>query len=531
MDSATPPGPSAPTASPDLIVIGAGLGGLCAAAIAARHGLAVQVLEAHSVAGGAAHGFSRRGFQFESGPSLWSGLGRWPSTNPLTQVLKAVGETLPVVSYHHWDLLLPEGRLRVGVGMEPFLGVLRELRGAAVAEEWRRFLLAIEPLCRSVRSLPLLALRPGLGNAVTLGGGIGLELLARAPQLAALGGSFGPIARRHLRDPFLLHWVEMLCFLISGLGLDQTSAAAMATLFGEWFEPEACLDYPLGGSAAVAAALVRGIERHGGSVRTNAPVERILVEGGRAVGVRLAPGAGGHILRASRGVISSTSPWDTLQLLEGVALPQRWRQRQGSTPACASFLHWHLALRDDDAALADLPVHTVWVGDWERGIGAERNMVVLSMPSRLDPSLAPAGHQVLHGYTPANEPWDLWQHLERGTPTYEALKRERCGLFHQVFDQLQGDWRQRVVLELQGTPLSHRHWLRVHQGSYGPAWPADRGPFPGGSTPIEGLVLCGAGVFPGIGVPPVAVSGAMAAHRFVPAAAQRQLLEELGLVG
>ena len=42
---------------PDLIVIGAGLGGICAAAIAARHGLVVLVVEAHSVAGGAAPGF------------------------------------------------------------------------------------------------------------------------------------------------------------------------------------------------------------------------------------------------------------------------------------------------------------------------------------------------------------------------------------------------------------------------------------------------------------------------------------------
>jgi hypothetical protein len=133
-------------------------------------------------------------------------------------------------------------------------------------------------------------------------------------------------------------------------------------------------------------------------------------------------------------------------------------------------------------------------------------MVVLSMPSRLDPGLAPDGQQVLHGYTPANEPWEIWKDLERGSPAYEALKQERCSVFHQVFEQLLPDWRERVVLELQGTPLSHRHWLRVHQGSYGPAWPADRGPFPGGSTPIEGLVLCGAGVFPGIGVPPVAIA-------------------------
>jgi signal transduction histidine kinase len=41
---------------------------------------------------------------------------------------------------------------------------------------------------------------------------------------------------------------------------------------------------------------------------------------------------------------------------------------------------------------------------------------------------------VIHGYTPANEPWELWQHLERGTEAYRALKAERCGVFAQLLD-------------------------------------------------------------------------------------------------
>jgi len=511
---------------PDLIVVGSGLGGLCAGALAARHGLEVLVLEAHDRPGGAAHGFRRGGFHFESGPSLWSGLGRWPSANPLTQVLRAVGERVPVVEYRDWGLLLPEGDLRVGVGLEPFLAVLKELRGPAVADEWARFMAALEPRCRAARALPLLALRPGPGVALSLGAGGALGLLGQAGTLASLGGSFGPIARRHLRDPFLLHWCELLCFLISGLGMEHTSAAAMATLFGEWFEPGACLDYPLGGSPAVAEALVRGLERHGGMLRLRAPVAQILVEGGRAVGVRL---EGGEELRARRGVISNASPWDTLALLPPQAGPARWRARQASTPACASFLHWHLGLRHPEPCR--LPIHHVWVGDWQRGITAERNVLVFSMPSQLDPALAPAGHQVLHAYSPANEPWELWEGLEPGSAAYEARKAERCARFGEVFARLLPDWRERVVLELQGTPLTHRRYLRVARGSYGPAWPADRGPFPGGGTPIEGLVLCGAGAFPGIGVPPVAVSGAMAAHRFVSPAQQRALLEELELAG
>jgi len=516
------------SAAPDLIVVGSGLGGLSAAAIAARHGLEVLVLEAHSQAGGAAHGFARRGFQLESGPSLWSGLGRWPSSNPLAQVLKAVGESVAVIPYHEWGLLLPEGSLRVGVGADPFLAVVQQLRGASAAEEWRRFLTILEPSCRAARSLPLLALRPGLGMAATLGGQ-GLALLAQAGTLARLNGGFGALARRHLRDPFLLHWVDLLCFLISGLPMDQTSTAAMATLFGEWFDPDAHLEYPVGGSPAVVAALVRGLERHGGRLRTGARVVQLQLQGDRAAGVIL---EGGERLAARQGVILNTAPWALAELLPAGAVPARWLQRQQATPACASFLHWHLALRGDrrEPALASLPLHHVWVGDWRRGIGAERNMAVLSMPSLLDTSLAPEGHQVLHGYTPANEPWALWQNLERGSAAYAALKAERCGLFHGIFDQVLPDWRERLVLELQGTPLTHQAYLRVHQGSYGPAWPADRSPFPAGTTPIDNLLLCGNGVFPGIGVPPVAVSGAWAAHRFVPAAAQRRLLQELGLI-
>jgi phytoene dehydrogenase-like protein len=276
----------------------------------------------------------------------------------------------------------------------------------------------------------------------------------------------------------------------------------------------------------VAAALVRGLERHGGRLQLATSVKGIVLEGGRAVGVTLSDGS---VLRCRQGVISNASPWDTLALLPERSGSQRWRRRQSSMPACGSFLHWHLALRSSPA-IEQLPIHHVWVGDWQRGIDAERNMAVLSMPSRLDPGLAPQGHQVLHGYTPANEPWELWRDLEPGSAAYQALKAERCGLFHQVIAPLIPDWRDHLVLELQGTPLTHRRYLRVHRGSYGPAWPADRGAFAGGRTPIDGLVLCGAGVFPGIGVPPVAVSGAMAAHAFVPLRQQRQLLHELDLL-
>ena len=125
-------------------------------------------------------------------------------------------------------------------------------------------------------------------------------------------------------------------------------------------------------------------------------------------------------------VVSNADVWSTLKLLpEGVAW--RWQRQRGATPACGSFLHLHLGF--DATGLDDLPIHTVWVGDWERGISAERNAVVVSIPSVLDPSMAPAGRHVLNAYTPANEPWELWQGLERESPEYQRLRTERCQVF------------------------------------------------------------------------------------------------------
>ena len=105
-----------------------------------------------------------------------------------------MGETLPVASYRDWGLLLPEGSLRVGVGQAPFLALLRELRGTAVANEWDRFLTALRPSCEAARSLPLLALRPGAGLATTLGGGNALRLLSQAGRLAGLAVYGSPYA-------------------------------------------------------------------------------------------------------------------------------------------------------------------------------------------------------------------------------------------------------------------------------------------------------------------------------------------------
>ena len=94
----------------DAVVIGSGLGGLSAAALLAQYGYSVTVCESHDRIGGCAHGFERRTaagtFHFDSGPSLFSGCSA-PSSNPLRQVLDAVGEAPEWRSYNEWAMYIP----------------------------------------------------------------------------------------------------------------------------------------------------------------------------------------------------------------------------------------------------------------------------------------------------------------------------------------------------------------------------------------------------------------------------------------
>ena len=88
-------------------------------------------------------------------------------------------------------------------------------------------------------------------------------------------------------NPWLKRFIDLECFVLSGMLADDTITAEMAFMFMERNRPGSTIDYPMGGSAAIVDALVRGIEKNGGRVLLRSHVDSILVEGGRAAGVRL----------------------------------------------------------------------------------------------------------------------------------------------------------------------------------------------------------------------------------------------------
>ncbi|MEK0178317.1 NAD(P)/FAD-dependent oxidoreductase [Microcoleus anatoxicus] len=486
----------------DVIVIGSGIGGLVAASMLARYGKRVLVCESHTLAGGAAHSFSRRGFHFDSGPSFYCGLTDPQSLNPLRQVLEILEESIATIPYDplgHYHF--PEGSLPVYANAKKYLDAVAEFtpQGAKELQQFQQNLLV---LYEALRGIPAVALRADWQLMPVLLFRYWPSMLKLLPLVGVIGGAAGVLMDRDVRDPWVRRLIDLECFLLSGLKAEGTVAPEIAFMIGE--RSRSVIEYPVGGSGAIVDALVRGLHRWGGKLRLGTPVEQILVASGRATGVRL---QNGEIIRAPI-TISNATIWDTYtKLLSPEDLPKNYRQIALSTPAVESFMHLHLGIKAE--GLAGLTGHHVVVHDSNIDITVPGNTCMISIPTVWDANLAPPGHHAIHAYT--LEPYEGWEYGE----LYQQKKQERSQSLFTALEKIIPDLRRRIVLESIGTPLTHARFLHRYQGTYGPGIPAGKGTFPGPQTPVKGLYRVGDSTMPGIGVPAVAASGILCANTLV----------------
>lgn len=497
----------------DVIAIGSGIGGLVTAALLARYGKRTLVCESHAIAGGAAHSFSRQGFHFDSGPSFYCGLADPHSLNPVRQVLDLLGESLATVPYDplgHYHF--PDYTLPIYGNSDRYRAAIAQITPTG-AEELKRFEKRLLSLYSGLKDIPILALRSDWQMLPTL-----LKywpsVLKLLPHIGDVRASVGQLMDREIKDPFVRRSIDLECFLLSGLKAHETIAPEVAFMFGE--RDRTSIDYPIGGSGAIVDALVRGLQRWGGELQLGCHIDRIVVESGAVKGVLLRTG---KVITAPV-VISNATMWDTYaHLLKPGDLPESYRRQALATPAIDSFMHLHLGIKS--AGLDGLTGHHVVVHDLKTDLTEPGNTCMISIPSVWDPNLAPPGHHVVHAYT--LEPYSSWQR----DATYKARKRSRAQSLLRALERVIPDIRDRITLELIGTPLTHAHYLRRYQGTYGPAIAAGKDTFPTIHTPISGLYRVGDSTMPGIGVPAVAASGILCANTLVDPAQTALLLKQL----
>ena len=561
----------------DVIVIGSGIGGLSAAALSAKYGMETICVEAHDTPGGVAHSFDRYSkaskdipFRFDSGPSLISGLSS-KGTNPLRQVLDAIGtaDSIEWVTYDGWIVHdYADGKsFRVTTGnTDAFAKALGQKAGEGARTDFEHFrdkILEKRGLAEASAYIPPFALRGGLGSVASLSRYM-LKLLSIGTKGAMLTGPFSEVMDKYnVKDPFVRKWFDYLSFALSGLDASQTQAAAVAYMMMDLHKEGAVLDYPKGGMESLIQALVQGLENHGGSLLLNSRVEKILLDdvghGPACYGVMLDDG---KVIKARKGVISNAPVWNLAKILKDSAddqVPDSVRRAVDELQAESdnmqmtdSFMHLHLGIPKDGLP-DDLECHHS-VLDFSQDVTAEQNMVIISIPTVFDPSLAPEGYHIVHAYSAACDSFNPWEkYLDGGKETgkvgtspnsiqsttyrkngeYEALKEVKSEILWKAVEKVIPDVRKRAKKKgsvvLVGTPLTHRRYNQRYRGTYGPA------PGPGESvwklrgatTNIKKLLACGDTCFPGIGLPGVAASGTIAANTLTTIKAQADLMKDL----
>ena len=149
-------------------------------------------------------------------------------------------------------------------------------------------------------------------------------------------------------------------------------------------------------------------------------------------------------------------------------------EEKDGIPNLKSFIHIHAGI--DATGLpptpsADFPAQWAVVRNWDGPEGVEdpRNIVLCSMPSLIDPSLAPEGKHVLHAYVPATEPYEWWEGMDRNSDEYKKKKEEAADFLWSAIEEYVPDARTRAIpgtVQI-GTPLTHERFLRRTRGAYG----------------------------------------------------------------
>ncbi len=485
----------------DAVIIGSGSGGLTAALALARAGKRVAVFERHDRPGGYSQSFSLEGFQFSPGIHYVGQLG--PGER-----LRRIYEGLGVANDLTFLELDPDGYDRVFVGDQRFdIPKGRERFRERLAERFPEERRGIDGYFDVVTRLSdeLVWAHPpkGLVDAALLP--------IRMPTTLRFG--LRPLRRlldHFVKDPFL-RAILAIQSGDHGMAPSRAPAALHAGLQSYYFEG-AC--YPRGGGHAIPDALAKGIERNGGQVLLGAEVERILVEGGRACGVRLADG---EEVRADL-VVSNADPGVTWgRLVEAQHQSARLRRRMARMRYSVSTLSLFLAVEMDLRA-AGLDSGNVWYTQTP-DVDAVYRMAELPDLSRLesvrgmffnvttlkDPSLRDDGLHTVEALTLATpKAFGAWRDAKPGQrgPEYAALKEH---LSERILDEVERfvpGFRDAVVFRSLGTPLTNMSILHATEGSiYGTEKTLrNLGPFGFPvRTHIEGLLQCGASTFaPGI---------------------------------
>jgi phytoene desaturase len=493
--------------SKEVLIIGAGPGGLASAILLAAAGVRVRIVEKLPFVGGRTSSIEADGFRFDLGPTFFL----YPQI--LDKIFQAAGTTLR----QEVDMVRLDPQYRIsfdGAGAIDATPDPQRME-AEIARihppdvpGFRRFLAEnrtklelMEPCLES----PFQSWRAVLNPRV-------LKLL---PWLHPFQ-SIDRYLRRFFTDPKVR---LAFCFQSKYLGMSPFRCPSLFSILS-FIEYEYGVFHPIGGCGSVTAAMARVAERLGVQIDLNEPVEEILFAGRRAVGVRTPSG----IHRADALVLNADFAHAMNRLVPD-RLRRRWTDAKIARKkfSCSTFM-MYLGIE----GTYPLPHHTIHIaGDYERNLDEIENRHCLSEDPSVyiqnacvtDPDLAPRGHSTLYVLAPVT-------HQHPNVDWNRERQRYRDLVLRRIARAGFTDVESRIRYERVITPADWEHRYDIHRGAtFNLAHtlgqmlhlrPHNR------FEDLDGVYLVGGGTHPGSGLPVIFESARISS---------RLLLDDLGVGG
>jgi all-trans-retinol 13,14-reductase len=448
----------------DVIVIGSGVGGLCTAALLAKAGKKVCVLEQHYTAGGYTHVYEREGYEWDVGVHYIGEVHKpWSVIRRVFDVISDGQLQWAPMDAHYDHIVIGEQPFRYLAGRDEFKAEIR-----------RHF--------------------PEEGAAIDRYVELISEVSQKIPRFfagQALPRTLGVLYNRLRRHLFPAYFFQSTRQVLEGLTSNQQLIGVLTAQWGDYGLPPAQAafmmhamvakhyitggNYPVGGSLRIAETIIPVIEAAGGHVFTYAGVEQVLIENNRAYGVRLVKD--GHQITADK-VVSCAGLLPTYQRL----LPAEVVERHGlldkleQVEPSASHVCLYAGFKGDAATL-DIPKTNFWLyPEFDHDLSVKRfmdspgldfPMIYISFPSAKDPDWDRRypGKSTVEIVAPSFPQWfERWKGStwnKRGED-YEAFKARITEVLLEALYKHQPQLREALDYCELSTPLS-TEWFQWNQ--------------------------------------------------------------------
>ena len=441
----------------DVIVVGAGLGGLATASLLAKRDVSVLLIEQQAKPGGSCTSFRRNGVTFDVGTAMIYGFGE-RGFKPFRFLMNELEEPVEVIAHATLARMAFEGQpITFWPDVERFLQELDRLfpdekEGLRafyrdLYKMYENIVLKNEVIVPPSEFSPRQGLRRLMHNP--------LQMLKMQELLST---SVRTLLNRYFKGKEIINFFDKLCSAYCYCTADETPAVLAATMFLDNHIGGAY--YPAGGAQMLPNKIEKGFERLGGQVLYHTLVDEILIHGDQAYGVRLQNGTEIH----SKRVVANATVWNLYgKLIRAEHIkPERLSWAQNLVPTYPSMTLYMVV---DRAALPEdiLP----WEIFIENRTLIDSSDLTLYINSLVDETLGPTGKMVIMAIAPNLKPWPSPDSPEYKTQAYQVQKQAEAQRMLDQIEQHFPGFCNYIETLIIGTPTTIERYLLKNGGAVG----------------------------------------------------------------